>query len=229
MRANCSTRNSRPPAKPLLWAFDATAQAQNPVPGWRPGQPSPNGEARTFYYWYVDNLAGTFTFLFNEIHRYYNGYIAPTTPGQGIWDGSADQLISRNLNDPLNICCYGTQQLLAADFRPPARRQPGDPPLVQQPGRRLRRRRQHKLVRWSSARQQAYLAGLYGRPIYGENPGRNAYDTSGGADPRTTMGWDFDAVRSYGYLGVMWVREAEMSQPGYATLAQYANLIAQYR
>ena len=31
------------------WAFDDDAAALNPVPNWRPGQLSPNGEARRFY------------------------------------------------------------------------------------------------------------------------------------------------------------------------------------
>lgn len=41
---------------PYYWAFDATAQTLNPVPGWLPGQASPNGQAATFLNWYLDSL-----------------------------------------------------------------------------------------------------------------------------------------------------------------------------
>jgi hypothetical protein len=208
-----------------FWAFDATAQAQSPVPGWRPGDPSPNGEARTFYYWYVDNLVSTFTFMQQEIRQYFAGYVAPITPGQGVWDGSAEQLISHNLNDPTNMCCYGTGNYWQRIFA----RLPGASQGVinwcSSVGDGSGDDNSMNWWQWSSARQLAYLAHQAGRPIYGENPGRNAYDTSGGADPRTTMTWDFAAIRNYGYLGLIWVRETDLGQPGLATLTQYETLI----
>lgn len=40
----------------VYWAFDARATEKNPVPWWRPGQPSPNGEALTFLTWYLGAL-----------------------------------------------------------------------------------------------------------------------------------------------------------------------------
>ena len=58
--AQTAVPESLHPGQASFWAFDATAQAQSPVPGWRPGQPSSNGEAGRFYEWYVDNLANYF-------------------------------------------------------------------------------------------------------------------------------------------------------------------------
>ena len=51
-----------PPAKLLghannYWAFDSHARAGDPVPGWRPGDASPNGESGRFLDWYLDALA----------------------------------------------------------------------------------------------------------------------------------------------------------------------------
>src|ERR687884_521277 len=66
-----------------FWAFDPTAQAQSPVPGWRPGQPSPNGEASKFYLWYVDRLTDSFDFVLGQIRTHFNGKVAPVTPGGG--------------------------------------------------------------------------------------------------------------------------------------------------
>jgi hypothetical protein len=209
-----------------FWAFDPTAQAQSPVPGWRPGQASANGEAARFYNWYVDNLTGTFSFMLTEIRRYYAGYVAPVTAGAGLYDGSVAQLVSRNLVDPqqshtgtgnywqrifaalpgaganvINWCSSVGDLFSSQDDNSP------------------------NWYQWSSAKQQAYLARRAGRPIYGENPGHNAFDSSGGADARTTMQWDFATLRSQGYLGIMWVRESDMNAGGSATLAQYGSLI----
>jgi hypothetical protein len=209
-----------------FWAFDATAQASSPVPGWRPGQPSPNGEGGRFYNWYVDNLAGTFNFLLTEIRRYFAGYVAPVTAGAGLYDGSVAQLVSRNLVDPQQSHT-GTgnywQRIFAA--LPGADQNVvnwcssvGDLFPSQDDS-------SPNWYQWSSAKQQAYLAQRAGRRIYGENPGRNAFDSSGGADGRTTMQWDFAAIRNYGYMGLMWVRESDMNTPGNASLAQYGSLI----
>lgn len=41
----------------VFWAFDPRAAAKNPVPWWRPGSLSPNGEALTFLTWYLGSMA----------------------------------------------------------------------------------------------------------------------------------------------------------------------------
>lgn len=222
-------RQVNPGTSESFWAYDATAQAQSPVPGWRPGQPSPNGEAQRFYLWYVDNLTSTFNFIFTEIRRYYAGNVAPVTPGGGMWDQLVTRLVSQNLYDA-NLSYYGTgnywQRIYA--MLPGADQNVinwcssvGDASGVDD----------NSTIPWdwSAAHQHAYLAQLNGRQIIAENPGRNPYDTSGGADPRRTMQWIFQTTQTYGYMGLLWVRQSDMSDPRSASLRQYGLAIAQYR
>lgn len=209
-----------------FWAFDSKAASQNPVPGWLPGRPSPNGEAQRFYYWYVDNLVATFNFFQTEVRRYFAGYVAPVTPGLGMWDGTANQLISRNLNDS-SLGYYGTGNYWQRIFShlPPA--SAGVLNWCSSLGDGSGNDSSTNWWEWSSGKMMAYLAHSNGRDIYGENPGHNAYSTSGGADPRTTMQTDFETVQSSGYLGLMWVSQADMSDPACASLAQYGSMISQ--
>jgi hypothetical protein len=209
-----------------FWAFDPTAQAQSPVPGWRPGQASPNGEAQRFYYWYVDHLADTFNFMLTAIRPYFSGYVAPVTPGTGMCAEAANRLIAANLS-PTASMYYGTGNYWERIF-PLMGPDPNILHWASSVGDMSGSNENSPLWwEWSSAKALAYLAQRSGRPIYAENPGRNPYDTSGGADPRTTMQWVMQAVRNYNYLGLMWVREAEMSNPAFANLPQYAAEISQ--
>jgi hypothetical protein len=209
-----------------FWAFDPTAQAQSPVPGWRPGQASPNGEAGRFYNWYVDNLAGFFNFMLGEIRHYFAGYVAPVTPGKGMSPPAVTSLLEHNLADT-SQAHYGTGNYWYRIFPmmgPDANilhwcSSVGDISGVSETS--------GNWWDWSSAKALAWIAQRSGRPVYGENPGRNPYDTSGGADPRTTMQWVMQAVRDNNYIGLMWVREAEMANPAYASLPQYAAEISQ--
>jgi hypothetical protein len=66
------------------WAYDKNAQNQknpgslagpNPVPGWRPGDESPNGEAEKFYNWYIESAYKTVEWQVREFRKYYNGKI----------------------------------------------------------------------------------------------------------------------------------------------------------
>ncbi len=208
-----------------FWAFDATAQAQSPVPGWRPGQPSPNGEAARFYNWYVDNLANFFNFTLGQIRHYFSGYVAPVTPGAGMCPQAVDRLIAANLDDP-NARYYGTGNYwyrIFPEMGPDANilhwaSSVGDTSGLDD--------NSPNWWDWSSAKALAFIAHRSNRPIFAENPGHNAYDTSGGADPRTTMQWIMAAVRNYGYIGILWIREEDMLNPAYASLDQYAGEIS---
>ncbi len=210
-----------------FWAFDQYAQAQSPVPGWRPGDPSPNGEAQTFYHWYVDNLAGTFDFFLAEIRRYYSGYVAPVTPGQGIWDGTAGQLIGSNLDDP-TMSHYGTGNYWQRIFAQLPGAGSGVLNWCSSLGDGSGNDGSANWWEWSSGKQMAHLARQSGREIYGENPGGNPYDTSSGADVRTTMQWIASTMHDNGYLGLIWVSQADMGNPLYASLDQYRYTISQH-
>lgn len=208
-----------------FWAFDRHAQAKSPVPGWKPGQPSPRGEARIFYEWYVDNLVDTFNFFLAEIRPYHSGYVAPVTPGVGIDERTAAQLISRNLVDR-SLGRYGTGNYWQRIFAV----LPGaDKEVINwcsSMGDRSGNDSSPNWWEWSSARMMAHFAHQAGRDIYGENTGRNPYDASRGADARTTAQWIFQAVESYNYLGIMWVEQAQMADPNLTSLEQYKSLIS---
>ncbi|HUP28378.1 MAG TPA: hypothetical protein VM409_08075, partial [Chloroflexia bacterium] len=211
-----------------FWAFDARAQAQSPVPGWKPGDSSPNHEAERFYYWYVDNLTSTFDFFLGEIRRYYSGYVAPVTPGTGMHERAVARLISEDLREA-SLKTYGTGNYWQRIFS----QLPGADQNVinwcSSMGDRSGNDASANWWEWSSAKMQAYLAQQSGRRIYGENSSPNAYDSSDGADPRTTMVTIFRTMQENNYLGLMWVSQSYMADPRYASLAQYASLISQFK
>lgn len=210
-----------------FWAFDSHAQAQSPVPGWMPGQPSPRGEAQKFYNWYVDNLVNTFNFQLTEIRKYFSGYVAPVTPGAGMHGGSVGQLISRNLYDT-SLSYYGTGNYWQRIFATLPGANQNVINWCSSMGDGSGNDYSSNWWEWSSAKIQAYLAHQNGRQIYGENSGRNPYDTRFGADPRTTMQWIFASMQSNSYLGLMWVNQTDMANPLYASLDQYRTTVAQY-
>jgi hypothetical protein len=209
-----------------FWAFDGQAMLSNPVPNWRPGQPSPNGEAQRFYNWYVDNLVNTFSFFQTEIRRYYGGYIAPVTPGTGMWDGNVSQLVAHNLFD-LSLAHYGTGNYWQRIFILLPGTGQGVINWCSSLGDASGNEASTNWWEWSSGRVQAYLAHQSGRQIIGENTGQNPYDTSGGADARTTMQSIFASVQSNNYLGLLWLSQSDMGNPLYASLAQYGYSISQ--
>ncbi|MGA7729841.1 MAG: hypothetical protein WCD37_01065 [Chloroflexia bacterium] len=210
-----------------FWAYDATAQAQSPVPGWRPGQPSPNQEGSRFYHWYTDNLASTFNWFLGEIRRYYAGYVSPVIAGGGMWPIAVNQLIASNLTftDPW---WYGTGNYW---YRTLPMMGAGDANVMwwaSSVGDGFGNDNDMFWWGWSATKQIAWMAQQNARKVFAENVGHNPYDTSGGADPRTTMQWMFSAMQSYGYSGILWIRESDMSDPRWASLQQYAYMISQY-
>ena len=231
----CSTNGScnsgvGPDGGQSFWAFDATARSKVPptVTNWIPGQPSPNGEAQIFYNWYVDNLGDTFNFIAGVLRKYFNGYIAPVTPGQGITDESVVDLVNNNLLKT-DWCCYGTgnywqrlfprfsttnQNVLfwCSSFGDGSGSDDSSPNLGD----------------WSAAHGMSYFAGLLNRPVFAENPGANAFSTGQcGAAFNTTMQWDFQALTNYHYLGLIWMRESDFGNPCAASLSNYQASISQ--
>jgi hypothetical protein len=209
-----------------FWAFDATAQAQSPVPGWKPGQASPAGEAKRFYLWYVDSLTDSFKFVLSEIRKQYSGKVAPVTPGGGQWDETVTNLIAHNLYIP-TWAHVGTgnywQRIYsmlpsASDNVVNWVSSVSDGSGVNEAGTAP--------WEWSSTHQHAYLAHLNGRQIFSENNGSNSYDATKGADTHSTMQWAVAAAHTYQLDGLMWVRQSTMSAPQNASLAHFAIEIA---
>lgn len=83
--------------KPTYWAFDANAQRACPVPGWRPGQASPNGEARRFAEWYLEALKDTQLWELGVIRRHFSGPVFALYPNWGLRPGQIEEACAKNL------------------------------------------------------------------------------------------------------------------------------------
>lgn len=81
------------------WAFDENAARSNPVPGWRPGDPSPRGEAARFLDWYLDALAGFQNWQVDALRRAgFAGTVAMLYPSYGMRPGDFDAAVATNLS-----------------------------------------------------------------------------------------------------------------------------------
>ena len=204
------------------WAFDADAMASNPVPNWRPGQASPNGEAQTFFLWYLQHLIDTVNWQQDVVRQSFQGYIIQLMPGQGlrptqwatliahnltpygqniyaaergaVWDRIIDGMHNRN---KVIIACSSLGDSSATDVH------------VDESS--------SDASKWSSAHWVAYNADRYGMPKWAENVGRNDF---------ANMQVVVKQLNDYGYQGLFWAFEPDLHSGQYATLDQYASIIA---
>lgn len=197
------------------WAFDSDAQAASPVPGWKPGDASPAGQATTFWTWYVGQLVSTVNYLQTQIRLAYSGPIQQLMPGQGVRPEQVAQLISSNLTDAAVLASErgAAWDTVIAGITNKANVVVYCSSLADGSGtneassdRRL----------WSAAHWIASNADVYGMSKAGENPGQNNY---------ATMQTAFSQATTYGYSPMMWAFESQLYGGVYATLYQYATLI----
>ncbi|MDD4688609.1 MAG: hypothetical protein PHE51_02550 [Eubacteriales bacterium] len=90
------------------WAFDDIAQGKTaglpqgitvcPTVGWKPGNPSPNGEAYAFTNWYFDALLNYQTWQIDTCEKYFTGEMAMLYPSWGTRTGQVEKAIAVNLN-----------------------------------------------------------------------------------------------------------------------------------
>jgi hypothetical protein len=202
------------------WAFDRHAQARNPVAGWRPGDASPTGEAGRFLEWYLDALADYQTWQIETVRRSYAGMIMVLYPSWGIRPGQAALAVADNLAGRTSAELNGEIQR-GFDFA----RQVGaiaDPAVVvtttwlDADGSRDGGVDQRY---WSPVHFLASLAAVNPvRPaLYGENTGQGS---------KADLAFTRAQAGRFGLLGFAWYREAELFAGTYATLADYAALIA---
>jgi hypothetical protein len=82
----------------LYYAFDVNARAKNPVPTWRPGQPSPSGAATRFLSWYLNSLAGYQNWQITALRKAgYPGRVAVLYPSYGMRGGDFERATATNL------------------------------------------------------------------------------------------------------------------------------------
>lgn len=202
------------------WAFDANAQAQSPVPGWRPGQPSPNGEAGKFLDWYLGALTEYQNWQVRAARQFYPGRLMMLYPSWGIRPSQANAAIGVNLNGTTSAEKNGEIQR-GFDF---ARQVAAlsDPLVVvtttwldannSQDGGTDQRY-------WSPVKYLAYLANQHPLrlALYGENTGQGSL-----------VEMELSAAQTvrFGLDGMAWFNERELFSGTYATLADYQKVIA---
>jgi hypothetical protein len=204
------------------WAFDANAARTNPVPGWRPGMASPNGEAAAFSRWYLDRLAGYAAWQARTVRASYGGRIMLLLPSFGIRPGQLDAAVAANLagttspernGEVQRGYDYGRQLAAVAAVVPADRLVPTTTWLDCAYGSDTSTR----ATDWRPVHYIASLAQGYGMGVYGENTGQGS-----AADLSFTV----SQARSFGLIGLAWYKESEVYGGSYATIDDLARAIA---
>jgi hypothetical protein len=196
------------------WAFDANAQAHSPVPGWRPGQPSP-AQASAFLTYYLDSLTGFQQWLTATYRAAFpSAWLQLLKPSWGLRPGDVQAAVSRDLDGSTNPAGWGTlamgldwQGQVAAITDPHVmlysswmeRGDDGATPTTMAPAHYL-----------------ATLGAARGLRTAGENA-----DASDGASMMATI---VQRAHAWGLAGLMWLDESSLFGGG-ASLATYGSLI----
>ncbi|HBC87952.1 MAG TPA: hypothetical protein DCZ94_13450, partial [Lentisphaeria bacterium] len=90
------------------WSFDDIAQGKKaglaaglskcPVPGWKPGDPSPNGEAGKFLEWHLGAMQNFHDWQIRLLRSQYSGLLCMMYPSWGIRPGWTDAAAAGNLD-----------------------------------------------------------------------------------------------------------------------------------
>lgn len=201
------------------WAYDANAATTNPVPGWKPGDPSPNGEASRFANWYMDKLTEFQNWQIAQVRAGYGGKIMVLYPSWGIRPTQLAAAIAVNLNGTTSAETNGEiQRGFDWGRNIPAITDPNvvitstwlnpNPAWYNDSGTDQRY--------WSPIKFLSHLANQRGLQKFGENTG---------ADYLADMIQSADLVVANGLLGMLWYREDELFSGNYATLQDYTNVI----
>jgi hypothetical protein len=201
------------------WAFDAQALARSPTPHWKPGLPSPNGEAAAFLGWYLDQLVDFQSWQIAALRRSYRGTAMMLYPSWGIRPSQFEAAVATDLNGSSSAEINGeiqrgydfARQIAAID----------DPGIIvtttwldadasrdDGPDQRY----------WSPVKFLASLAAAHPLrlQVFGENTGQG--------DPAAMERSARQMVR-HGLLGMAWFRESELSSRSFASIGDYDRLI----
>jgi hypothetical protein len=227
------------------WAYDATAQAGSPYPGWRPGQTSWNGQPVTtamvasWYDWYVRSLVSGVNWQLDAYRSLgYGGFLQVLLPGQGVRPtddakaiadylrgaGDANGTVGRGaawervlaaIANRTNVVAYVSS--VADGSGSDDLCSPADAGVAPTSG---------VFIGWSAARWVSYLASRYGLARNGENPGPSDTNSYGSAMLRRAAA----QMQSCGFQGLMWAHDVNLydGQSGMG-LADYGTTIAATR
>lgn len=211
----------------LYWAYDKNAQAsaaEAGVTGWRPRDPSPNGEARKFLDWYLDSLVDYQNWQVKSLRDAgYAGRVMLLYPGLGIRPGDVEEAVAGNLDGFTSAEADGAIQAGHA-FARQVKAIEDDNVLVattaldapasgdddEDPNN------------WSPVKYLSLLATSNpARPgLYGENTGAGSYEDMLRAASQ---------MRRYGLVGMSWYNEEQLFSGRYATLGDYERVIESSR
>ncbi len=207
------------PGRAQYWAFDRYALARSPTPRWRPGQPSPQGEAEQFLSWYLDCLAEYQNWQIATVRRYYDGPVMILYPGWGIRPGQESAAITANL--------AGTT----------AAEKTGEIPAGTDYARQIAALHAPNVIltttwldardgsdfspdprQWRPVKYIAALASASGQQfkLYGENTGQGDVGA---------LHFAAEQMVKFHLLGFAWYREEELYSGRYATVADLRSMI----
>jgi hypothetical protein len=201
------------------WAFDANAARTNPVPGWKPGMPSPNGQARKFATWYLDRLAGYALWQARTVRVFYPGRLMVLLPSFGIRPGQLDAAIRGNLSGATSPEKNG-EVPRGYDFARQASALAGVGNIVLTTtwlDCRYGSDASSSTAQWRPVHFLAGLARQHGMALYGENTGGGSPDV---------MAFTAAQAKAFGLLGLAWFDERALFGGSSATISDLARLIA---
>ena len=207
----------------LYWAFDANARAsaaEAGIAGWRPGHPSPGGQAQRFLDWYLGSLAEYQNWQVGLLRGAgYAGRVMLLYPGLGVRPGDVGEAVENDLAGTTpaemggeiqaghdfagqvgSIDDYGVLVTTTA-LDAPASGDAGDDPTT-----------------WSPVKYLAHLAKRNPvRPgLYGENTGAGSPENMARAACQ---------MRRHGLVGMAWYDEEQLFSGRFATLDDYRDAI----
>lgn len=215
------------------WAFGDLAQGRAaglppgvppcPVPGWRPGEPSPDHDAaRRFANWYLDALRDYHDWQIATVRALHPGRLAMLYPSWGLRPGQLDAAIATDLDgsieaqhNDLSMGQYWPRLIAGID----------DPDVVVYStwlDAPFGDDRSPDPAQWCPMRYLTSLAQPRGLRCAGENTGGNDAEA---------MARCFQRMNELDLLGIYWAFEPQLfdGDPAHATLADYAAAIAAQR
>jgi hypothetical protein len=199
------------------WAFDALAQQQSPVPGWKPGDPSPNGEARRFLAFYLGALVDFQQWQITAVRAGFAGPLIVLYPGWGIRPGQAAAAADDNLRGRTSAEINAE---VPRGFDWAGQVAAIHDPLVWPSTTWIDAQFGSDSGDASQWRPPHYLRSLAG-------PAATLWGESTGQGTAAALRFAAGQAAKYGFSGLVWFREEELFAGGpYATLADYRATIA---
>jgi len=201
------------------WAYDANARARSPAPGWRPGAPSPRGEAGRFLNDYLGALAGYQNWQIATLRRDYHGPIMMLYPSFGIRPGQVERAVADGLNGASPAEVNGETER-GVDYARDIAALTDAGTLLDTTWLNCPFGNDNSAdpVLWRPVHYLAVLARRH-RPalgLYGEN--------SGNGDA-AQLSFSIAQARRYGLRGLAWYNEDQLFSGQYATLSDYQRAI----